>query len=88
MKDQEGGDAPRARRFAGAGEHSIDVGDAAIGDPGLLAVQATSVAVLGAASAIAATSEPASFAEREGRDLVAAPDLGETSPRCSRNRPV
>ena len=43
--DDEGGDAARARRLAGAGEQRVDVGDAAIGDPGLLAVDYIAVAV-------------------------------------------
>ena len=37
--DDEGRDAARARRFAGAREHDVEVGDAAVGDPGLLAVE-------------------------------------------------
>ena len=37
--DQEGGDAARAGRFAGAGEDHIEIGDAAVGDEGLLAVE-------------------------------------------------
>jgi hypothetical protein len=43
--DHEGGQAPGARRLAGSGEHHVMVGDAAVGDPCLLAVDAKLVAV-------------------------------------------
>ena len=38
-RDDEGREAARARRLAGAGEHHVEVGDAAVRDPGLLAVE-------------------------------------------------
>ena len=49
-KDDEGGNAARAGRLAGAGKDGVDVGDTAIGNPGLFAVENVSVA-LGAGGA-------------------------------------
>ena len=43
--DDERADAARARRFAGAREHHVEVGDAAVRDPGLVAVEHVGVAV-------------------------------------------
>ncbi len=43
--DDEGRDAARAVRFAGAGEHHVEVGDAAVRNPGLLAVEHVILAV-------------------------------------------
>ena len=63
-KDDESRNAARARRFAGAGEQSVDVGDAAVGDPGFLAIDDDSPSPSWRAEqAIAATSEPASFSD-------------------------
>ena len=57
--DDEGGDALRARRFAGAGEEDVEIGDAAVGDIGLGAVDGVAVAVFGGARFPSmATSEP------------------------------
>ncbi|CPQ85168.1 Uncharacterised protein [Bordetella pertussis] len=43
--DHERADAARAGRLAGAREHAIEIGDAAVGDPGLLAIEHIAVAV-------------------------------------------
>ena len=43
--DDEGGDATASFALAGAGEHDVKIGDAAVGDPGLLAVEHIGVAV-------------------------------------------
>ncbi len=57
--DDEGGDALGARRLAGAGEEDVEIGDAAVGDIGLGAVDdVAAVRLLGASVSIEATSEP------------------------------
>ena len=72
--DDEGRDAARARRFAAAGEDDVEVGDAAVGDPGLLAVEHRMVAVDARARiACAATSLAGlGLGQREGGDRLAA----------------
>ena len=77
--DDEGGDAARARRLAGAREHDVKIGDAAVGDPGLLAVEHIGVAVASrAAQSIAATSDPASGSDSANAAIA--------SPRATRGR--
>ena len=76
--DEEGGDAPGARRLAGAGEEDVVIGDAAVRDIGLGAVHAP-------ASAVALCQRlhrgdvgaGARLGEREGGDLLAACHGGE-----------
>jgi hypothetical protein len=43
--DCEGGNAACSRRLAGAGEDGIDIGDAAVGNPGFLTVENIVVAL-------------------------------------------
>ena len=58
-RHQEGRQALRARRLAGAGEDHIDIRDAAVRNPGLFAVQhASRPGTRAAVVAVAATSEP------------------------------
>ena len=88
-RDHEGGVAARAELAIDRGDHHVDVGDAAVGRPGLLAVQhplVLGLVVLGVVR-IADTSEPAS-----GSDAQNAPSLtssgvpkhwGIHSPICS-----
>ena len=59
--DNEGGDAAGAGRFAGTGEDHIEVGNAAVGDEGLLAIDHVCRGPRPAPTVdMAATSEPAS----------------------------
>ena len=58
-RHQERRNALGARRLAGACEHGIEIGDAAVRDPGLFAVQHIAVAVARARpDRMLATSEP------------------------------
>jgi hypothetical protein len=43
--DDEGADAADTRCFAGAGEDHVEIRDAAVGDPGLFAIEDIAVAV-------------------------------------------
>ena len=62
--DHEGREAARARRLAGAREDDVMIGDAAVRDPGLCAVEPQMVCAVGVAVVVsAATSEPASGSE-------------------------
>ena len=83
--DDEGRDAARARRFAGAGEDDVEIGDAAVRDPGLLAVEHVVVAVRAAPrTPCAATSEPASGSERANAAIASpARDLRQVATFCS-----
>jgi hypothetical protein len=71
--DHEGREAARTRCFAGAGEDDVEVGDAAVGDPGLLAVQHRS-----APSRVGTRAWPrhvgagVGLGQGEGRDRLAA----------------
>ena len=77
--DDEGGDALRAGRLAGAGEQDVEIGDAAVGDVGLgavdddsrsrsaaalVSIEATSEPEVGSVSAKAAIFSPAATAGR------------------------
>ena len=84
-KDDESGEAARARRFAGAGEHSVDVRDAAVRDPGLLAIQAISVVRPRAPSRSSPRhrSRPPFRKARRRRATRRARTFGSTRLRCS-----
>jgi hypothetical protein len=83
-EDDEGGNAARARRLAGAGEDDVDVGDAAVGDPGLLAVEHIGVAVGGAAQAMARRrSRPRARRARRRRSHSPARDARQQRACCS-----
>ena len=73
--DDEGADAAPAGRLAGAREHDVEVGDAAVRDPRLLAVDHVGVAVARAVVSWHATSEPASGSE-SAKAAIAAPETG------------
>ena len=80
-KDKECGEATRARRFAGAREHSVDVGDSTVRDPGLLAVQAISISVLARRAGHGRDIGASLFLrEREGGEPLAAPDFWQHVP--------
>ena len=65
----EGRQPARPRRLAGAGENRVDIGDAAVRDPGLLAVQNVAVAVLGGGHAgIGHVRSGLGLGQRKGRD--------------------
>ncbi len=55
---QEGRQAARPRRLAGAGKKDVEVGDAAVRDPGLLALDQPAALTRVAVVAVAATSDP------------------------------
>ncbi len=70
--DDEGGDAAAAFALAGAGEHDVKIGDAAVGDPGLLAVEHIGVAVLaGGAAERCHVRSGVRLGEGERRDRLA-----------------
>ena len=76
--DHESADAARAGGFAGAREHAVEIGDAAVGDPGLLAVEHVFVAFAARAVVMAATSEPAfGLGQSEGGDRLARGHAGQ-----------
>ena len=70
--DEESGKATRPRRFAGAREDRVDVRDATVGDPGLLAVEHISVAVAGGRKVhVGNIGTRTGLAESEGGDGAA-----------------
>ena len=77
--DDEGGNALRAGRLAGAGEEDVEIGDAAVRDIGLGAVDDVSRRrPARRVVSIAATSEPdVGLGQREGGDLLAFGDRGQ-----------
>ena len=76
--DDECRDAARARRFAGACEHDVEVGDAAIGDPGLLAIENEVVGVgTGRAGHRRNVGTSVRLGQRKRRDRLAAGDAAE-----------
>jgi hypothetical protein len=76
--DDEGADAARARLLAGAREHDVEVGDAAVGNPGLFAVEHVVVAVPRRRACMAATSDPACGSDSANAAIA--------SPRATRGR--
>jgi hypothetical protein len=78
--DDEGLMPARAGRFAAAREDHVEVGDAAVGDPGLLAVEHPWSPSRARRGAIAATSEPASGSDSANAAMA--------SPRATRGRPA
>jgi hypothetical protein len=75
--DDEGADAARTRCFAGAGEDHVEVGDAAVGDPGLFAVEDIVVAVGARARSHGAdVGAGLGLGQREGGDGLAAATRG------------
>ena len=86
--DDEGRDPARARRLAAADEDHVEVGDAAVGDPGLLAVQHGVIAVDAcAAQLMAATSEPASGSD-SAKAAIASPRATLRQVPCRLLRPA
>ena len=74
----------RAGRLAGAGEDDVEVGDAAVGDPGLLAVEDVAVAVArGGHVHVGDVGARARLRQREGGDRLAGPRLRAASRCCS-----
>ena len=70
---QKRGEALGAGAFAGAREHHVEIGDAAVGDPGLLAVEHKAVAVaLGGHRDIGDVGAGFLLGQREGGDGAAA----------------
>ena len=70
---QKSGEALGAGAFAGAREHHVEVGDAAVGNPGLLAVEHIAVAVaLGGQRDIGDVGAGLLLGQREGCDGAAA----------------
>ena len=89
-RDQEGGDALGARA-AGAGEDDVEVGDAAVGDPGLVAVEDVAVAVAGGGEVHGGhVGARRGLGQREGGDGSARRGLGQqaapSARRCRRAR--
>ena len=80
--DDEGRDAARAGRLAGAGEHHVEVGDAAVGNPGLLAIDHRVVALdMRAALHRGDVGAGLRLRERERRDrFAAAPPVTGSAP--------
>ena len=79
---EEGGEALGAGRLAGAGEDDVEVGDAAVGDPGLLAVEQVAVAVARRRSvSMLATSEPERGSD-SAKAAIARPARVCASQRC------
>ena len=74
-------DAARAlARLAGAREHDVEVGDAAVGDPGLLAVEHVGVAVLArGARHRRDVGAGVRLGQRERRDRLAARDARQVA---------
>ena len=79
-------DALRARRLAGAGEHDVEIGDAAVGDPGLLAVERRSRRRRGARRHRdrGDIRAGARLRQREGGDRLAARDRAAASRAAAR----
>ena len=71
--DEEGREAARAGRLAGAREHDVDVGDAAVGDPGLHPVEHVGVAVEPWPSSPARRRRSRRRAPRARRPVIASP---------------
>ena len=75
---EEGGEAAGAGGFAGAGEDGVEVGDAAVGDPGLLAVEDVAVAVAGGGGRGGGdVGAGLRLGEGEGGDRAAGAGLGQ-----------
>ena len=71
-RHEEGGKALGAGRLAGAGEDHVEIGDAAVGDPGLLAVEDVAVAVArGGHVHVGDIGAGARLGQREGGDRLA-----------------
>jgi hypothetical protein len=67
-----------ALRFAGAGEHDVEVGDATVGDPGFLAVDPVGVAVArGGHCDVGDIGARLRFGQRKGRDRLSCACLPE-----------
>ena len=79
--DDEGRDPARTRRFAGAHEDDVEVGDAAVGDPGLLAVDHHVVAFDAAGAGHRRhVGAGLGFGQRECRDRLAPGHAREVAP--------
>ncbi len=76
--NDDGADAFGAGRFAGAGEDDVEAGDAAVGDPGLLAVEDVVIAVGGRGECERGGVRTGfGFGKREGGDAFAGGDVAE-----------
>jgi hypothetical protein len=73
--DDEGGQTASAGRRTGAGEHHVEIGDAAVGNPGLGPVQHIVLAVAPRAAGDRRHVGPGiGLGQREGGNRIAAPD--------------
>ena len=78
--DDEGRDAARSRRFTRACEQHVEVRDAAVADPGLLAVQHIGIAVITRAARQRGDIRPGlGFGQRKCRDRRTARDLRQVA---------